>query len=226
MARGEDKRQVYETALFNILNTIRNDLAELEDIPPYVVVKDAALVELATYLPHTPNDLRKISGFDDGRIQRYSKYFLEAVVGYCTAQGLTSRMHFKIPPRRADFDTKQFSLDLFNRGYSVAQIAERRGLKKGTIEAHLAHYVREGKLTLERLVPPEKIATILSVLSGDSSLTAIKRRLNGDYSYGEIRLVLAHRDHLRERQMNDTVAKFRGEESVSFHVRSQPYVEI
>lgn len=202
MTQGNDTRQVYETALFNRLNSIRNDLAELENLPPYVVVPDAALVELAIYLPQTRDEITKISGFDKDRIERYEKYFRDAVVDYCISRGISSRMHLKIPPRRPDFDTKQFSLHLFNHGYSIAQIAERRGLKKGTVETHLAHYVREGILALERLVSQEKIATILSALGGDSSLTAIKKRLGGDYSYGEIRMVLAHRDFFREREKN------------------------
>lgn len=197
--------QVYETALFNTLNTIRDELALLENVPPYLIISDAALVELATYLPQTRDEFKKVSGFNAEKIDRYERYFREAITLYCSRRGLISRIHLKNPPRRDDFDTKRFSLDLFHRGYSIAEIAERRGLKKGTIETHLAHYVREGTLKLDRLVPQEKIASILSALGGDSSLTAIRKRLGSEYSYGEIRLVLAHRDFLREKQMNEVV---------------------
>jgi ATP-dependent DNA helicase RecQ len=190
----------YETALFDRLNTIRNDLAELDNVTPYAVLSDTTLVELATYLPHTTDEFRKISGFDKRKIEKYENYFREAVVDYCTNHGLTSRIYLKTPPRRDEFDTKRFSLDLFNEGFSIAEIAERRGLKKGTIETHLAHYIREGILTLERLISRERAATILSALEGDSSLTAIKRRLGNDYRYGEIRMAIAHRDLMRERQ--------------------------
>jgi ATP-dependent DNA helicase RecQ len=205
MTDGRDTRQVYETALFNTLNTIRDELAMLENVPPYLVISDAALVELTTYLPQTRDEFKKITGFNTEKIDRYEKYFREAIVHYCSRHGLASRIHLKTPPRREDFDTKRFTLDLFNQGYSITEIAERRGLKKGTIETHLAHYVREGTLKLDRLVPHEKVITIFSALGGDSSLTAIKKRLGGDYSYGEIRLVLAHRDFLRENQLNEVV---------------------
>ncbi|HLT81070.1 MAG TPA: helix-turn-helix domain-containing protein [Cyclobacteriaceae bacterium] len=200
MTGGNETRQVYETALFKKLNAIRNDLAELEGVPPSFIVSDTTLVELATYLPHGRDELRKIYGFTDTKIERYEEYFLETVIDYCARRGLRSRIHLKVPPRRADFDTKQFSLDLFNRGYSIAEIAERRGLKKGTIETHLAHYVREGKLPLKSLVPPERAGRILSALKGDSSLTAIKNRLGAGYAYGEIRIVLAHREFVLESQ--------------------------
>jgi len=198
VVRSKDTRQVYEIALFERLNAIRNDLAELENVPVSAILPDVALVELATYLPQTRDEFRKISGTENVKTERYEKYFRDAVVNYCTRRDLKSRIHLKTPPRRRDFDTKQFTLDLFDRGYSVAEIAERRGLKKGTIETHLAHYVREGILPLERLVSQEKAEVILSALRGDSSLTAIKQRLGGAYSYGEIRLVLAHRDFLRQ----------------------------
>ena len=207
MVRGKDTWNVFEAGLFNKLNAIRHDLAELENVSPYSILSDTTLVELATYLPHTKEELGKISGFTKAKIERYEKYFREAVVDYCLERGFASRIHLKTPPRRRDLDTKQVSLDLFNQGYSITEIADRRGLKTGTIETHLAHYVRAGKLTLKRLVPDGKVETILSSFVGDTSLTAIKERLGNDYSYGEIRMVLAYRDFLRHTEAEEIGAR-------------------
>src|SRR5690606_11295220 len=174
MTGGNETRQVYETALFKKLNAIRNDLAELEGVPPSFIVSDTTLVELATYLPHGRDELRKIYGFTDTKIERYEEYFLETVIDYCARRGLRSRIHLKVPPRRADCHSEQLDLDIRNRRYSIDEIVERRGLKQGNIETQLADYVREGKLTQKSLDPPERAGRMLSALKGDSSLTAIK----------------------------------------------------
>ena len=77
---------------------------------------------------------------------------------------------------------------------SEDEIAERRGLKRGTIETHLAYYVQYGNLPIHQLVTDEKIQTIQSALEDASSLTAVKEALGDGYSYGEIRMVMAHRE--------------------------------
>lgn len=199
----------YETTLFRDLKMVRRELAELESVPAYIILSDATLVELATYLPQTREDFRKISGFSENKIGRYEKYFREAVVDYCVERGLASRIHTKKPRVRIDTgkesDTKQISLSLFNHGYTIAEIAERRGLKRGTIETHLAYYVQQGKLSIDKLVTDEKIQTIQAALEGATSLSATKVKLGEEYSYGEIRMVMAHREF--ENRMGETEVK-------------------
>jgi uncharacterized protein YpbB len=109
-------------------------------------------------------------------------------------------MHLKTPRIRREQDngTKRLSLELFNHGLSISGIAERRELKAGTIETHLAYYVQCGKLSLEQVVPPEKIEIIRAAVDRVSSIGAVKEKLGDAYSYGEIRMVIAHRDFLKQ----------------------------
>jgi ATP-dependent DNA helicase RecQ len=197
--------QRYETGLFNKLKAVRRDLAELEDVPAYIILSDATLIELATYLPHTKDEFRNISGFGEVKIERYEKHFREVVTEYCIDRKLSSRMHLKAPRIRREQDngTKRLSLELFNHGLSISGIAERRELKAGTIETHLAFYIQCGRLSLHKVVPEEKIETIRSALEGATSLTSVKERLGDEYSYGEIRMVIAHRDFLKETAKED-----------------------
>jgi hypothetical protein len=91
-------------------------------------------------------------------------------------------------------DTKQVSLELFEKGLSPAQIAEARGLVPATVEGHMAHFVATGQVAINRLLPPEKRQTIeqeLARLQGQP-LAEIKQALGAGVSYGEIKLVQAH----------------------------------
>jgi len=89
----------YEKGLFLKLKLVRIDLAQKENVPAYLVFSDATLLELATYLPQTMGDIRKISGFGDIKLAKYGKIFLEEVVEYCQKYQLISKINEKIPKR-------------------------------------------------------------------------------------------------------------------------------
>jgi ATP-dependent DNA helicase RecQ len=89
----------YETELFKQLKEKRLSVAREENVPAYIVFSDATLMELATYLPHNKEDFKKISGFGEIKIDRYSKLFGEIIAEYCEANGLQSRIHLKSPKR-------------------------------------------------------------------------------------------------------------------------------
>ena len=67
-----------------------------------------------------------------------------------------------------------------------------------TIEGHLAFYVEKGKLKIDQLMNVSKIPAIQQAIeqSGGKMLTPIKELLGENYSYGEIRMVVAHLEFL------------------------------
>lgn len=91
--------QVYEHELFDILRRVRTEVAQSENVPAYVVFSDSTLVELATYLPLTLGDMRKISGFGDIKLEKYGTLFLEPIVEYCQQKQLQTKIDEKVPKR-------------------------------------------------------------------------------------------------------------------------------
>ena len=97
--------KVSEQELFDNLKVVRTALAQKENVPPYLIFSDATLLELATYLPQTLEDVRKISGFGDIKLAKYGKFFLEVILDYCIKHKLASRISEKAPKReRKQFD--------------------------------------------------------------------------------------------------------------------------
>lgn len=96
--------------------------------------------------------------------------------------------------KEAKIDTKQASLTLFQEGLSLDEIAERRNLVRTTIEGHLAHFVKDGVIPVDRLISAEKLDNILTVIKTiDSTLSsAVKEKLGDEYTYSEIKIALAH----------------------------------
>ncbi len=189
--------------LFDDLRQVRTVIARGENVPPYVVFSDATLVEMAAYLPQNDWELRKISGVGDLKFEKYGADFLNEIRNYCLKKNLVSRIDLKSPKRERKArtkrdgdgrDTYQKSLDLFRDGLSIPEIARERGFGVSTIEGHLARFIPDGKVRLDELVPVEKIDTIRNAVlkfNENGVLSPIKEFLGEDYSYGEIRAVIA-----------------------------------
>jgi len=90
-------------------------------------------------------------------------------------------------------DTKLLSFELYEQGKNVAEIAKERGLSAGTIEGHLAYFVATQQLDVAKLVKPNKIKNISEAVESQKtkSMATIREFLGKDYSFGEIKLVLA-----------------------------------
>jgi ATP-dependent DNA helicase RecQ len=193
----------YLKDLFADLKKVRTEFARAENVPPYVVFSDATLVEMATFLPLELDEMRKISGVGELKLEKYGADFLEIIKDYCEANNLASRMSLKQPKREKRQRTKrnengqstfEVSLEMFKSGYSVEEIARQRGMTKSTVEIHLVRFIQNGDLTVEDFVPDDKIEPIKNAIERFRDLGAlspIKEFLGENYSYGEIRAVLA-----------------------------------
>lgn len=192
----------FEQDLLGELKALRRTLAEKENVPPYMIFSDVTLLEMATYLPLTVEEIRKISGVGDLKCTRYGSQFLTVLSEYCSKHALNSAMHKKVPGRvrtpkkEMNSDTKTTSLTLFQAGNSIESIARKRGLSTTTIENHLCFYITEGTLLITDIVKPEKLAIISQTIQskGSSPLSMLKESLGGTYSYYEIKAVIAHKN--------------------------------
>ena len=193
----------YIQALFDDLRKVRANFAKHENVPPYVVFSDATLVEMSTYLPQNDWEMRKISGVGDLKFDKYGADFLSEIKKYCFAHSLTSRIDLKVTKRESrkrtkrdvlGKDTYHTSLDMFRDGRSIPEIAKERKLAVSTIENHLARFIATGEVSLDDFVSLEKVEVIREAImkfSESEALSPIKEYLGEDYSYGEIRAVMA-----------------------------------
>jgi ATP-dependent DNA helicase RecQ len=208
---AQETKLPHEADLLQKLKEVRRQLASKENVAAYIVLSDATLLELATYLPHSHEEFSKISGFGQLKLEKYGKQFSSIVAAYCLERDLSSRIHLKAPKRpykerkERDSDTKKQTLKLFMEGHSVDQIAAQRNLSIATIELHLAFYIQQGKLPIEKLIVPEKIPVIQQAVEkiGGKALTPIKDSLGDDYSYGEIRYVIAFIESMKAEEPGD-----------------------
>lgn len=92
-------------------------------------------------------------------------------------------------------DSKRLTLDLFNRGRSIEEIAKERNLAVSTVESHLTSFVLTGEVLAENLIAQDKLLLISSILEKDLNNIAIgvlKEQLPSTYSYFDIRVTINH----------------------------------
>ena len=168
-----------------------------------MIFSDATLVELATYLPQTNEELSRISGVGDVKLDKYGADFLQAIESYCDRHQLASLIHLKVQKRERKtrpkrdtrgHDTYSITLELFKTGHSIAAIAKARDLAPSTIETHLVRFISSGEILLEDIVAAHKIEPIrqaILALNAGIATSPVKEYLGEEFSYGEIRAVIA-----------------------------------
>jgi ATP-dependent DNA helicase RecQ len=199
------QQHAYEKDLFENLKKLRNRIAHEENVPAYLIFSDSTLLDLATYLPLTADDLPKISGFGAFKIEKYGRPFLEIIQEFCMERGIGTRIEFKqtkkivkrgpAPKERAS-DTKRLSYDLYREGKSMFDIATERQLSVNTIESHLSYYIGTGELDIDTMVSPEKQQLIKQAVErfGRLGLRNLKDNLPDNISYGDIKMAIAYFD--------------------------------
>ena len=196
--------------LFEILREWRSTKAKDNGVPHYQVLHQKTLIQIVVNLPNTLKALMTIKGIGKKLAERYGQELVAMVSDYRENNNIAEVI---LPPitdplsnktaapkdqETQKIETKQLSLELFDQGLSLSQIADKRDMVISTIEGHLAHFVARGELKIDRLLASEKQQIIeekLQQLPG-KKLSEIKIALGSDYNYGEIKFVQAHLQHL------------------------------
>lgn len=97
-------------------------------------------------------------------------------------------------PKKEKVDTRGLTFKMFREGKTIKEIAAERSLTVGTVENHLAQFVKTGELEVGEVVSSQHQKIIRGIIKSFNkaySLSDVKNLLPGDYTYAEIKLVIA-----------------------------------
>ncbi|MGB5769011.1 MAG: RecQ family ATP-dependent DNA helicase, partial [Crocosphaera sp.] len=178
-------RKAESDLLLDKLRQLRKHLADQNRVAPYVIFADSSLRLMAQIKPQTLEAFKKISGVTAYKAQQYGDSFVSEIRDFCQQQSL---------PTPLPTNTNMITLQLYQQGLNVSEIAERRNLKETTIYGHIADLIEMHQpVDIENFISEHKKAMIIKCIQtiGDGVLTPLKNHLGDDYSYGEIKLVRA-----------------------------------
>ena len=185
--------------LFQQLRIVRKELANRDNVPPFVVFSDATLRDMAKRRPRNRTEMLAVSGVGQAKFEKYGDPFLAVTKQAAGASApRQASLYARSDARKVDGlgPTLRETLSLYNDGIrDIDEMARARALARTTIAGHLSDLIVRGAITdLDGLVAAEKVALIRDV-TGDrpfAQLNPVKEALGDQVTYEEIHLVRAH----------------------------------
>ncbi len=182
------KTKEIKNEIFEDLRELRKEIAIKENVPAYHIFTDQTLREFCEQKPTNLEQLTEIKGIGEHKKNKYGAIFIEKIKKYITKKTTEGT---KIKGK-----TYIQSLELFNQGKSVEEIADERELKPATIFSHLAKAYKNGdEINILKLVSKEEVEEVkqaIKVLGLDSGLKVIFEYLDQEIDYEKIRLAIVY----------------------------------
>ena len=192
----------YDENLFEILRSLRKQIAEANNIPPFIVFTDVSLKEMSTYYPTNVDSMLQISGVGFNKLENYGNLFIDSINKYVSENNIDisaieqkkskkelSKLKEKTTSSRTKEDTKTTSYNLYKEGKSIDEISTMRGLSRSTIENHLLSCFETGMdIDIEKEVNTKFENIIYDAIEklGFEKLRPLKDELPEEVSYFDI----------------------------------------
>lgn len=180
-----DNSNASDNLLWEALRLCRKNLADENDVPPFVIFHDATLSEMMERQPGNHEQLLLINGVGESKLKKYGDIFLKVINDH------------KKKEQQDATDTVGESLSLFRSGMDINTIASQRNLKPSTIYSHLADCIEQGELELGDVIElkQQEINVIhealLNTNTDSRKLKPVFDALDGIYNYDILRCVQA-----------------------------------
>jgi ATP-dependent DNA helicase RecQ len=76
----------YDPDLFEILRQQRKELANMNNLPPYIIFSDRSLIDMAARFPRNRESFLRIHGVGEAKLAKYGKIFISLIDEYCEKQ--------------------------------------------------------------------------------------------------------------------------------------------
>lgn len=172
--------------LFLALKELRKTLAQERNVPPYIILHDKALLEIAEMRPTTLDGLRKVKGIGEAKLASFGDRLLALLKDWGEPAATSAS--------RKKGDSIKATLEYFNEGLSPSEIAQQRDLAETTIQNHLEALVLGGEIVIDSLVTPDKVMQVreaIAKLGIGASIGFLHLLLPESIRYEELRYVIA-----------------------------------
>ncbi len=176
-----------DVALIDFFKQWRNAMAQRLQVPAYIVLSDAALVDLCQKQPANLRELLGVTGIGERKAELYGREIFSAFEAFSNGARAAARQAAQISPAEE-------TLRLLAEGKTFEEIGELRGRKTSTVVHMVADLVEKGRAEyrIEWVGEAEhKIIAEAIERLGSQWLKPLRDALPETISYDQIRLGVA-----------------------------------
>jgi len=185
---GTAPKPSVDRELNEYLREWRRNIAKDQGISTFLVLHDSALEDLCLVEPSNLQELRRVSGFGEKKVQMYGRQTLEAIQKF--RQGQRSDSSWRAKASRPAEET----LKLLEEGRTFSEIAQIRQRTLRAVVSLVADMIERGDAEFQPgWLSPERYNQIAAACHqlGMDRLKPLKESLPPEIPYEEIRLVIA-----------------------------------
>lgn len=211
----KEKRKAHRVSknneLFDLLRSLRKEIASEEGVPPYIVFGDNTLKEMSVRIPLNESQLSEISGVGEKKILKYGEMFLNVIKEYVKLNNIEVKWESGLKINKDELEEKfkkgnskngkkksfEITIDMLREGDKFHTIAKERELSITTVLSHIQQYLEEGnkidfEIDFDSLFSKREEQLVLDAIDkvGYSKLKPIKENLEEDVSYEKIRFIV------------------------------------
>lgn len=160
------KKRSTAKSLFDILRELRYAISKEEGVPAYAIFNDATLRQLENVRPMSESEFLTIDGVGKAKLEKYGAAFINAI---------TTFQQIKNVKAKKEGSTYKVTLELYQKGISVDEIASQRKLGISTVLSHIAKLYLDGHISdISAFVSFEEVNQIKAAQTAIEPTTALK----------------------------------------------------
>jgi ATP-dependent DNA helicase RecQ len=130
--------------LRDMLKALRKEVANDEELPPYVIFQDISLDEMAIHYPLNEDELLRISGVGTGKAKKYGKPFLELIAEYVEEEGIERAADLLVRSTSGRSSAKVHIIQRIDRQIDLADIAKDLNMTLEEVMVEIENIVSAG----------------------------------------------------------------------------------
>jgi len=189
--------KAYDEKLFEMLKSLRKQVAKHKNLPPYVIFQDPSLEEMATTYPTNKEDLAAVNGVGMGKVNKFGKEFIDLIQKYVDDHDIETATDVVVKSSVNKSKIKIFIIQQVDRKVDLEEIAQSKNIPFDELLTEIENICYSGtKLNLDFYIDEvldegkqEQIFDYFLNSDTDSLEEAMNDPNNSDFSEEEIRLM-------------------------------------
>ena len=188
---------VYDEALFAVLKDIRKKVAKKHGLPPYVIVSEPALEDMASRFPITLEEMAGIPGMGKNKTAKYGEPFVNYIIKYVEENDIEREQDIVVKSSGNKSQKKVSIIINIDKKQSLDDIAKMQGLTMAELLDELENIVASGtKLDMNYYINEvfdeefkDEIYEVLSEEEDEHNPDEIIRIFDGELTLEEVQMM-------------------------------------